>query len=54
MPADENLEPLRSLPSLVALGGAHWIGRPVDGLPSLQDLPAGDSLRLEWQRSAAG
>ena len=49
-----NLAPLRALPSLIALGGEPWIGRPVDGIPCLQDLQRDDRLRLEWQRAANG
>ena len=53
-PADEDLAPLRSLPSLIALGGEQWIGRPVPGIPCLEDLPRDDRLRLEWQRAVNG
>jgi len=54
MPSDENLAPLRTLPSLLAIGGEQWIGRPVDGIPCLEDLPRDDQLRLQWQRAANG
>jgi hypothetical protein len=54
MPNDENLDALRTWPSLIALGGEQWIGRPVEGLPMIEDLPADHQLRVQWQRAADG
>ena len=54
MPKDGNLEPLRTWPSLIALGGEQWIGRPVEGIPMIEDLPRDDWLRVQWERAAHG
>ena len=55
MPKDEDLGPLRTLPSLVALGGEQWIGRPLEGVvPCLEDLPRDHPLQREWQRAVTG
>lgn len=54
MPTDGILDPLRTLPSLVALSGEKWIGRPVDRMPLLEDLAPDHPLCVEWQRSTAG
>ncbi len=54
MPADGDLAPLRTWPSLAAMGGSQWIGHPIEGLPMLEELARDDDLRVEWRRAVHG